>query len=109
MDGLTTLKKLGFIPRTILDIGAYHGNWSKEVNPVWPSAKIYAFEANSDHFLRLSKVEEISEFEIVLLGNKDKKSVNYFCNRETNNSSGSDGFFTDHVRAVSRFTKCCKS
>jgi FkbM family methyltransferase len=40
-----SLKDLGFEPRSILDIGAYHGHWSREIYKVYPDAHYTLIEA----------------------------------------------------------------
>ena len=32
------LKKIGFIPTTVLDVGAYHGDWTRFTQSIFPSA-----------------------------------------------------------------------
>jgi FkbM family methyltransferase len=39
------LKKLGFAPATIIDIGAHHGLWTKEIAGFFPGANHFLFEA----------------------------------------------------------------
>lgn len=40
------LKLLGFVPRVIYDIGAYHGKWTRAVRRIYPCADYLLFEAN---------------------------------------------------------------
>ena len=49
LQSLRRLKELGFAPRTIYDIGAYRGAWSKAAKRVFPRADFILFEANSDN------------------------------------------------------------
>ncbi len=90
MDRLRVLKNLGFSPSTILDIGAYHGNWSKMVHEIWPKAAIVMIEANADHLPTLSSIPW-AHTEITLLGDKNQKSVNYYAT-QTDNTSGNSIF-----------------
>lgn len=46
---LRRLKLTGWQPRSIYDIGALHGEWSKEAAEVFPAAEHFLFEANADH------------------------------------------------------------
>ncbi|HEY2135386.1 MAG TPA: FkbM family methyltransferase [Xanthobacteraceae bacterium] len=48
-NALARLRSLGFCPRTIYDIGAYRGGWTRLAAEVFPDAKFVLFEANSDH------------------------------------------------------------
>lgn len=42
---ITALKKFGFLPSSILDIGAHHGNWSKGMQRHFPKASFTLVEA----------------------------------------------------------------
>lgn len=75
---LITLKNSGFTPRTILDIGAHQGSWSKLVREIWPESAIFMVEANDDHCLDLAQAAWANGFEIALLGEKVKKQVDYY-------------------------------
>ena len=43
-DKIQILKNKGYIPDTILDIGAHHGNWTNCVKQIYNNAKYYLFE-----------------------------------------------------------------
>ncbi len=45
---LIKLKDLGFVPRTVLDIGAYVGDWTKMVKNIWPASEFIMIEANEE-------------------------------------------------------------
>lgn len=45
-ERLNVLKKNGFQPRVIYDIGAHYGEWTSEVNRVFNQAQFFLFEAN---------------------------------------------------------------
>ena len=38
------LKNLGYVPKTVLDIGAYEGLWSKEIKTIFTDAAILMIE-----------------------------------------------------------------
>jgi FkbM family methyltransferase len=72
------LKKMGIFPRTVLDIGANRGMFTKCMNLVYPSAKIYAFEPLSECFSELLKLgESIKYFKCynVALGDESKEEM----------------------------------
>jgi FkbM family methyltransferase len=48
-NALARLGSLGFAPRTIYDIGAYRGGWTRLAAEVFPAAQFVLFEANADH------------------------------------------------------------
>ena len=70
---ITNMKKNGFNPKIILDIGAYHGEWTTEVRKIFPDSCFLMFEANPEKKKILEtmccKFKNI-EFEISLLGSK---------------------------------------
>lgn len=75
-DSLLRLKKLGFYPKTILDIGAYEGNWALEISNIFPKSPILMIEgqANKKSILsEKSKTIPHSEYKIALLGAETKK------------------------------------
>lgn len=65
------MKKLGFAPRFIIDIGAYEGDWSKEMNKIFPSADILMIEGQTEKEPILESVcKSVPQFayQIALLG-----------------------------------------
>ena len=42
-DKLKILKDKGYIPDTILDIGAYHGNWTNDMKRIYNNCKYYLY------------------------------------------------------------------
>jgi FkbM family methyltransferase len=45
---LGNLRRSGFIPSTIMDVGAYDASWSRSVARIWPDARFILFEPNPD-------------------------------------------------------------
>lgn len=87
---LNLLSTYGFSPRTILDIGAYQGDWTRMIKVIFPLSKVFMIEATPDKKSILKKVKEASGFEIALLGKKNKKSVDFYTAdpRQTNITTG---------------------
>src|SRR5665811_1980087 len=54
--GLESLSARGFSPRTIVDIGAYEGGWSKMAKGTWPNCQIIMFEPNKAKTAILTKL-----------------------------------------------------
>jgi len=52
---ITLIKNLGMEPKSILDIGAYHGNWAKAVKEIFPDSYIKLIEGNKDNKEELEK------------------------------------------------------
>lgn len=70
------LKKLGFNPVSILDIGAYEGNWAEELHHIFPSAKIMMIEGQESKRAVLdskSKIIPDSQVNISLLGAEENE------------------------------------
>ena len=86
---LTNLKDQGYAPATAIDIGAYHGEWTKLFKSVFPETKVLMLEAQSSKSPILESVcKEIPngvDYEIALLGEKDGEKVT-FTEMETGSS-----------------------
>ena len=76
-DLLIVKEKFGFIPNTIIDIGAAIGKWSKAANYVFPYAKIYAFEPIPNSLKQaketLKDIDKIEFFNIALFSSNEQK------------------------------------
>lgn len=44
-DKLELLKKLGYFPDAVLDIGAYHGKWTQSMKQIYDTSEYFLFEA----------------------------------------------------------------
>lgn len=44
-DKISILKQKGYVPDTILDIGAFHGNWTTSMKQIYHDSKYHLFEA----------------------------------------------------------------
>lgn len=75
---LNLLSNYGFSPRSILDIGAYQGDWTRMIKVIFPLSKVFMVEATPNKRSILKKVNEAEGFEIALLGEKEKKSVDFY-------------------------------
>ncbi|SDG42259.1 methyltransferase, FkbM family [Pedobacter terrae] len=72
---LESLKKLGFYPNYVLDIGAYEGNWAIDFNQTFPKSKIMMIEGQpqkQEILLQKKKLLPDSEVKIALLGAENK-------------------------------------
>lgn len=73
------LKKLGFSPTNVLDIGAYEGKWALEFSKLFPEANILMIEGQeqkSNQLLEISKKIKNSSVKIALLG-AEKKAIEF--------------------------------
>ena len=100
VTSLKLLRENGFNPGVIYDIGAYKGDWTKEVIKIFPSAAIYMFEAqkSKEDFLKRCKRELPGQvdFHIGLLGATAGKEV-YFNEYETASSVHSEYYKTEAI------------
>lgn len=101
---------VGFVPSTILDVGASEGEWSRSVKKIFPNATFTLVEGNSDFQSRLQE-QNIGRVEIALVA-EAKKKVTYFKNQKahTGNSifrENTQYFQEDNadVVQVTEFTK----
>lgn len=75
---IENLKKLGFQPKTILDVGAFKGEWTKNVKEIYPNASILLVEAQPERAQEISFLVKDSRnlyFESSLVGSKDDDEV----------------------------------
>lgn len=75
------LKSMGWLPHTILDIGAFRGNWTRETRVHFPEAKYTLIEPNDSIYLRSMKDRIINQ---VL--SDTVKDVQWFSNASTGDS-----------------------
>ena len=82
---LHILNKKGYYPDVILDIGAHHGNWTKEMKRIFPNSTYYLFEAIQYNELnQFNNNDKIKVFN-VLLNDKIEK-VNWYQMKNTGDS-----------------------
>jgi len=67
---LQTLRDTGFRPRTILDIGACKGDWTREIRGLFPESRVFMVEGNGDCQGDLDRVGV--PYEIALLSDEVK-------------------------------------
>jgi len=82
---LQKLKDKGYIPDTIFDIGAHHGNWTNEMMKLYDNSKYYLFEAiHYDELNRFSSTKNITLFETLL--SDGIKEVEWYQKKNTGDS-----------------------
>lgn len=77
----TRLRRQGFSPNGIIDIGADVGNWTLQVKAAFPAAPVLMVEARETQRKKLeevSKMQKNVEFEIALLGAEPRNDVEFF-------------------------------
>lgn len=73
-NSLQLIANQGFNPSTIVDIGAYHGEWTQEVYKIFPGSRYLMIEAIESKRAILKDIAEKSpniDYYIALLGNQD--------------------------------------
>jgi FkbM family methyltransferase len=76
--GLRELARRGYSPRTVIDVGAFEGDWSAIVRKIWPQCAITMIEPNPSPklFGRLSVLQAVLHTE--LLGASDGEEVTFY-------------------------------
>jgi FkbM family methyltransferase len=74
-ERLQLLKAKGFEPKVIYDIGAFRGEWSTQLQGVFPQSDFFLFEANKNNEPYLKRLG--FPYFIELLGNEHKKTLFY--------------------------------
>jgi len=77
---MENLKANGFAPRTVIDVGAFIGEWSQAVHAVFPKAHFLMVDGNPENKESLARTAgELSDAEILiaLLGPESRKEVTF--------------------------------
>ncbi len=77
--GLADLAKRGFIPETIIDVGAFRGEWSQMAKAIWPASKFVMVEPNTANQSRLGDIAKSIDARLFcdLLGAEDGETVTF--------------------------------
>lgn len=86
---LKYLSQWGYCPETIIDIGAYQGDWTRMVKEIFPTAKVLMVEAQESKKQILEFVCKSYKYDVfletALLGDSEDKEV-HFIEMETGSS-----------------------
>lgn len=74
---LWNLRRLGFHPRAILDVGCHHGHWSSLAAHVWPQAEHLMIDGEED--CREHLLKKPFPFEIALLDSVSREADYHRC------------------------------
>jgi FkbM family methyltransferase len=84
-DKIFILKQKGYIPDTILDIGAHHGNWTIVMKQIYKDSQYYLFEAiDYSELNRFQNDNSTKVFNVVLNDKIDQ--VNWYQMKNTGDS-----------------------
>ena len=75
---LQNLKKKGYYPNVVIDIGAYEGHWTKDLLEVFPNAIVLMVEAQKSKEMYLKTIAQQNKnvtYSIKLLSAEDNKQV----------------------------------
>ncbi|HLW70714.1 MAG TPA: FkbM family methyltransferase [Candidatus Binataceae bacterium] len=77
--GLRAMAARGFAPQTIVDVGAFEGDWSRLAKRVWPAASLRMVEPNLEKQARLGAVAKDLDAALLceLLGADDGQQVQF--------------------------------
>lgn len=83
---------MGYYPDTILDIGAHHGDWTKNMMSIYPNSKYYLFEAiNYQELNKVSNNPNVFLYNVLLNDKIDE--VEWYEERNTG-----DSFFKENSK-----------
>jgi FkbM family methyltransferase len=76
---LTRLKQRGWSPGSVVDVGTFHGDWSRMARELWPSARLAMVEPNTQltDQLRGVAAKLNAEFHCELLGASEGTEVGF--------------------------------
>jgi FkbM family methyltransferase len=99
---LQNLKKKGFNPTQVVDIGAYEGGWTKDFLEVYPQSNILMIEAQQkkEPILKALKTNNSNiDYAIALVSSDDNLEVNFLENETAShiNSTQSTGTDTSNI------------
>lgn len=75
---IENIKKAGFWPASIIDVGAYVGDWTRGIHAIYPDVPILMIEANPERTSSLAEVTrevECARYHIGLLGTTNADAV----------------------------------
>src|SRR5229473_6729914 len=78
---LRRMKRTGFDPHHVIDVGAYVGDWTRTCKEVFPQARVLMIEPQVSKLPELNSVaSELKNVEVraVLLGAKEEQHVRFY-------------------------------
>jgi FkbM family methyltransferase len=85
---IQNIKNIGYKPDLILDIGAYHGHWTKEIYPVYGDETDYYLIEGNEHVELAENTKDLKNvyiFQNTIL-NSEKGTVDWHYNNSTGDS-----------------------
>ena len=82
---IKNLENKGYYPDTILDIGAHHGNWTKDMKNIYNDSKYYLFEGiDYSELNQFANNENIKVYNVIL--NDKIEEINWYQMKNTGDS-----------------------
>ncbi|HWG75643.1 MAG TPA: FkbM family methyltransferase [Steroidobacteraceae bacterium] len=77
---LRAAARLGLAPATVIDVGAFEGDWSRLSRSIWPSSSLIMIEPNEQKRSRLQSLAAKLNAQLIseLLGAQDGRAVDFF-------------------------------
>lgn len=93
------LKKLGFVPSLIFDVGAYHGEFSQLCFDIWPATEITAFEALENKIENLRSLFKNEKFSVQegIIGDRNEDGVLFYADETASSVLKSEEVFNKKV------------
>lgn len=85
---LEVLKKQGFNPKMVVDVGAHKGKWTEMVHAIWPNSEYLMVEPNTKHEGNLANIS-FAQYELALLGEAKKEKVGYYSSQAEHTTGNS--------------------
>jgi len=84
-DKLANLKRMGYNPDTILDIGAHHGDWTNSMKKIYGDCKYYLFEGiDYQELNRFSNDNTVKVYNVLL--NENATEIDWYQMKNTGDS-----------------------
>jgi FkbM family methyltransferase len=101
LEYLQKLKKEGFEPKVVYDIGSCTLHWTREVQTLWPDAIIILFDA----YEPLEVLYKDFDHYIGVLSNEDGNTVRFYVSKEHPSGNSYYKEFNDDVFPITRFVE----
>ena len=99
---LQNIKRLGFTPSFVVDIGAYEGYWTEDFLEVFPGTKILMLEAQTSKEEKLKMVCDKfknAQYHIALLSPQDGKEFSFHESETSSHVTSDITFATKKIRS----------
>jgi len=102
-DKINIIRQKGYYPDTILDIGAYHGNWTRSMKQIYNNSKYYLFEGINYPELNEYNDLNVKYFNVIL--NDKIDTVDWFQMKNTGDSMFKEKtYHFDNCESIKRET-----